>query len=292
MDLRPVDQRILVGPTSTLRATITDQEGEADASVDANVTVSITRLDGTAVVSDVAASCTNGEATYSLAAQTSLDYLTCVWKVSGVERARTYVDVARRYYFSLTRLGQEDGVSTALAAGSGDHTNSKLAEARLYAESLVESVTGVAWVPRASRDTLDAYDLPFVRLNWPMPYNLRSLTIDGSAQTTTDYVLDESGKLRLTSGGVISCYTPQGVDVLYDHGFKAPRQDVIDIALTIAAHYLFDERTSTLSMRATQTTSEVGIINLGRIDRDHPTGIPKIDERLLALRWRGGIGVA
>lgn len=290
---RAPDQRIAKGAPATLQATLTDADGEVDYALSSDVTVTVTRLDGTTLINAQPATVSSGVATYALtAAQTGagLDVLTASWTHNGTVRTTTYHEVVGRHWFAPSALRSVAGVDKALQALPGDGSTQSLVSARTWVESLIEWATNVAWVPRVQLDTLNAYGHDEVVLSRPWARTLRSLTIDGSAETVGDWTITPYGTLRRSSGGAIVASQPLGVHVLYDHGADAPPADLREAAVLAAADWI-KTRISTIDLRATGFSGESGTISYARLDRDHPTGIPRVDEVIRAHRF-AEIGVA
>lgn len=279
------DQRILKGAPATLRAVLVDQDGEADTTVDSGVTVTVTRLDGTVLVSAQPATVADGVATYALtAAQTGagLDVLTAAWTHDSVVRVTTRHEVVGRFWFAPSALLSIKGVEQALQSTPGEGGTAGLVAARTWIESLIEQVTGVAWVPRVARDELDVPDgSTVVRLRHMRPRSLVSVSIDGTAETLADWTVDEWGGLRRVDGGTFSTSDARGLVVQYEHGFDAPPPALREAAIVAAADRI-KRRVSTIGDRATQLSNDGVVINLGRFDPQHPTGIPEVDAVILA----------
>lgn len=284
-------QRIAKGAPATLSATITDADGEADTSVDSGVTVTITRLDGTALATAQAATSTaDGVATYALtAAQTGAgcDLLTAAWTVSSVVRATTYHEVVGRHWFAPSALRKVTGVEKALSSGPGDVSAQRLLDARTWAEQLIEWATDVSWVPRVALDYFGGAGQPFVILRRRRPRSIRAVIADGTALTASDFVADEVGILRYADGTAISCTNYRAFTVLYDHGYDAPPETLTRAAIQAAAFHLFAERTSSLSPRAVSFADGAGgTTQFARTDPDNPTGIPDVDAVIRSFSHR------
>lgn len=276
---RTPDQRLLVGAPATLTATLYGSDGDVDDSLDSGVTVTVTRLDGTALVTGQSATCTDGVATYALtAAQTGagLDLLTAQWTHNSVVRSTTVHEVVGRHWFAPRRLLDEPGVNKAVAALPGDVGVSALIAARTWAESLIEHATGVAWVPRTFLDSLDACGVDEVLLTQMYPRTLRTLTIDGTAETVADWTVTKHGGLRRDTGGSIWTSNALGLVARYDYGLDAPPAPLLDAAIEAAADYILS-RTSRLGRRATGFDGQFGTISYATVDKDRPTGIPHVD---------------
>ena len=285
------EQRILKGAPATLTTTLYDADGEVDQSIDSGVTVTITRLDGTAIATAQATTtASNGVVTYTLtAAQTgsTLDVLTAAWTHNSVVRATTYHEIVGAHYFPPSRLLKVPGISKALTTGPGDQTSTALIAARTWIETLIEWATGVAWVPRTALDYLDSPGGPSLLLRHVKPRVLTSVTIDDVAETASDYVLDEIGAIRLTEGGNLKASKPREFVVRYSHGFDSPPRDLVEAAVVAAADRLFTDRTSLISSRATSYTDGAGTVtNLAALNPDNPTGIREVDRAIRSYNHR------
>lgn len=271
------DQRLQKGAPATLRAVLVDQDGETDQSIDSGVTVTVTRLDGTTLVSAQSATCTDGVATYALtAAQTGagLDVLTAEWTHNSVVRATTVHEVVGRHWFSLTDLRSVHGVDRALGQGFEEQTTQALIDARNWIETLIERATGVAWVPRTALHAVTGVGNTF--LLRPRIRTIRSITIDDVAQTVADWYGDDVGLLRRVDGARFGTSNVGGMSVRIDHGYDAPPRPLVEAALIAAADNVKD-RISTLGRRLTGQSGESGTISYARIDEEHLTGIPHVD---------------
>lgn len=288
MLLHVPDQRILKGAPATLRAELFDADGEVD-DIDSGVTVTVTRLDGTALVTAQAATCTNGAATYSLtAAQTGagLDILTCEWTHNSVVRTTTYAEVVGRHWFAPSRLKVEKGVANALQSAPAGEETAVLVAARTWIETVIEWATGISWTPRTTIEAHDARngDSEIILDQW-FPRSLRSLTIDDVAEDVDDWSMTRHGLLRRTAGGTIYAADALGVSVRYDYGLDAPPAPLVEAALVAAA----DRVTSSISVlgnRLTGTSGAFGTISYASMDERHPTGIMAVDAAILAHRMR------
>lgn len=285
------DQRILQGAPASLSATLYDQNGEVDATVDSGVTVTVTRLDGTAIATAAAATTTaNGVATYTLtAAQTALtlDVLTAAWTTGGSVRATTKHEIVGRFWFPPSRLMAMRGVSPALGAMPGDNTMAAIIAARTWVETLIEEATGVAWVPRTALDYLSSSGRTSLPLRNVRPRSLVSIVVGGVAETVGDYVADEGGTLRRSDGGSLPSSDAREFVVRYSHGYDAPPQDLLDAALVAAADRFMAERTSTQSSRATTyADGSGGFTTLAPVSVENPTGIREVDRTIRAYSHR------
>lgn len=283
------DQRIAKGAPATLSASIGNADGDVDTSVSSGVTVTVTRLDGTVLVSAQSATAAAGVCTYALtAAQTGAgcDVLTAAWSQSGVVRATTYHEVVGRHWFAPTLLSDAEGVARALAREPGSGT-ARLLSARRWAEQTIEWATGVAWVPRVALDLSDGWVERSIILRHRRPRTLRALSFDGVAQTVSDWVLEPWGEVRHALHLPTYAYKARGVSVLYEHGYDAPPEPLIRAAVTAAAYHLFAERSSGVSPRAVSfADGSGGTTQFARTDPDNPTGLPDVDAVIRSFSHR------
>lgn len=277
---RAPDQRILKGAPATLSVDLPDANGELDDTVVSGVTVTVTRLSGTALATGQAATTTAlGVATYDLsAAQTGAgcDWLTAAWTHNGTVRATSVHEVVGRHWFPPSALREIPGVEKAMGSGVGDATTQTLIDARTWVEALIEWATAAAWVPRAQLDELDAGGRDEVVLSRIWPRTLRAVSIDDVAQTLSDFAVTPHGTLRRASGGTITAGTSLGLSVLYDHGADAPPADLVRAAIVAAGDWV-TSRITTLGNRLTGTSGNFGTISYASVDPEHPTGIPSVD---------------
>ena len=291
----PAHSRHLRATAATLAVILGDENGvPADPGT---VTIGVTKADGTEVVASGTATTdddanTLGRRYYALtASQTaSLDRLSATWTVSGVTVASTVHEIVGGYWFTIAELAGMPGVASALgkvpADTSAATSTTELVRLRREVEELLEWATGVAWVPRYAYESLDSPGAPVLQTSWPRVRTLRSLSLDGTAQTTSDYVVDEWGAVRDKDGGTISATNYRGVVVGYEHGYDRPPEPLKRAALQCAAARLMAERTSYTSMRTASVSVDGMVTQFARIDPDHPTGIPEVDGIVRAYSHR------
>jgi len=130
------------------------------------VTVTVTRADGTELVSGASASGTGAAArTYNLtqAHTLLLDVLTVTW-VSGTKGTLTsVVEVVGGFLFSISELrAMLPDTKTAQAI-----TDDQIKQARIFAEQALEDEADVAFVPRYYRETFSGTGVTTAMLRWP-----------------------------------------------------------------------------------------------------------------------------
>ena len=207
-------ERIQQGRSATLSHTFY-QDGVATNPSPDVATVTISRADGTAVVTNAAATEAGvGVVTYTLTpTQTALlDTLTVSWTASfgGLPQVFTMiVEVAGDFLFTISEMRAQ---STKLANVT-DYPVAKITAMRTLVEKAMEKRVGFALVPRYERETASATSgvlLP----RWPYVRAIRSAT-------TTSGTLTAGELAALTTDGVsVTGYSwPAGnVTVGYEHG--------------------------------------------------------------------------
>jgi hypothetical protein len=276
------DSRVLVGAPAVLSATFYD--GGETAVDPGTVTVTISRADGTAVVTGAATGGTGAAArTYTLAAQTRLDHLTAVWTgSSGARVVTTRHEMAGGFYATLAEIRALDAL-----ANTTKYPTAKLEAARAQAEDRFEDATGVAWVPRHRRDVLSGTGSTRVLLTRRPPRSLIAVTIDTAAFAVAGFRLYPEGTVERTAGITFPREASGGggnVMVEYVHGEDAPPQDLRQAFLTYV-RYLILDTTSRIPDRATGITTEYGTIQFASAS-DRPTLLPEVDAVLAAYDRR------
>lgn len=278
------DSRILVGAPATL--TVTFYDGGETAVDPGTVTVTITRADGTAVVTAAATSGTGAAArTYALAAQTQLNNLTAVWTASvGGRVVTTRHEIVGGFYADLADIRALEGLSNVTK-----YPTALLDQVRRQAEDRFEWATRVAWVPRFARETLDGNNRSDVLLTWPRPRTLLSVTTDGAAVTDlTTFKFYTYGVLERTNGVwfLADVYGGgQNVIVEYTHGYDRPPEDIRWAFFTYVRYLLFETQ-SRIPDRASAFTTPDGTFQLVTAGFQRPTGLPDVDAILNARSHR------
>jgi hypothetical protein len=268
------DSRVLVSTPATLEAVFYDG-GETPVDP-GTVTVTITRADGTAVVTDAATTGSGTSArTYTLPAQTRLDHLTAVWTgTTGGRKVTTRHEVVGAYYADLAEIRGLDAL-----ANTSKYSTGRLEQARWQAESRFEAATGVAWVPRHDREIIAGNNTTIVLLRWPRPRSLIGVSIDGTAAADlTLFRLYSTGQVERTSGATwpTGTTTSGNVIVEYTHGYDSPPADLKQAFLTYV-RYLVLESTSRIPDRASAFSTEAGTFQLVTAGFNRPTGLPDVD---------------
>lgn len=255
--------RILQSTASTIQVTF-NVDGVPTTSATA-VTVTITRDDGTAMVTNAATTAGAGTGVYQYtltAAQTAqLDVLTAAWSgtiTGNAQTLKTTVEIVGGFMFTIDQARTAMGDATLSAA--------KIAEARTYAETELEGELNYAVVPRYARDTPIAgpsYGLwlrPFLR-------SVRGATVAGVALTSTELT-----SLVLNQGFVYgfswprpllsTTAPPSPVTIRYEHGLDIPPPGATRAALAVAVEFLGGGTTGSIDPRAESIITDDGTIRL------------------------------
>jgi hypothetical protein len=249
-------------------------DGTATAA-DGAVTVTVLKADGT-TLSSGAASLVGTTYRYLVTPQANLNFLTITWTgtFSGVVQSiATHAEVVGNFLFGEAEARAFDGAAMSSAT---DYPDVEILSARTRITDALESYTGVSWVPRFKRVTLDGTGATELMLPSLRPIRLLSVTVDGTAYTApqlADIDLYASGVIardtlgRFTSGG-------RNVVVEYEHGYEYPVDGVDRIALTWLRNDLIR---SNISDRSTNFIDDSGNYQLAVPTADRPTGIPMVD---------------
>jgi hypothetical protein len=274
-------ERIVRGQAATLTYTFPTADGvPANPSPDA-ATVTITRADGTAVVTDALASDGGtGIATYTLTpAQTALlDVLTVTWTATygGQPQAyRTTVEVVGGVLFTIAELRAE----SAKLANTTDYLASKITQMRTTVEKALEKRLGFALVPRYSMESAQVNG-GSLSLRWPYVRAIRSVTTGGSTVLTST---DLAG-LTFADGALRGYRWPSGYAatyVGYEHGKGNDDPEARQAALTLAKMWLLS---GPVDDRALGFANEGGSYALATPGRNGAMFAPAIDEWIQANR--------
>lgn len=149
-----------------------------------------------------------------------LDVLTVV--ATGVvdtltRRYTQTLEVVGAEWFSITELRAEQGLEDV-----GTVPTALLREVRDEFCELADEVCGVAFVPRYHRDQLYGDGSCWLPLSKLRPRSLRSVTIDGTAQTVGDFDIDDAGRLVANRSFPTPGDSTRNVVVIYEHGYDRP----------------------------------------------------------------------
>jgi hypothetical protein len=263
-----IDHTFLVGTTPT------DPDGNT-------ATVDITRADGSVfgALSQATTRQNPGIYRYTLAPQADLEIFTFLFEglFGGVaqQSSPTLVEIVGSFFVPLVDIRALDGLSDV-----AKYPNAKLEEARAWFEDLAERFCGVAFVPRYGRDVLDGDGTTTLLLSRMRIRKLLSVKVDGVAVATSDFKVSSIGKLTRTAGSFPTT-APQNVEITYEHGYDAPEDDLRNAALTAIRDRVMGPKTG-IPDRAVSVQGEFANVTLSTAGPDHPTGIPSVDEVLIA----------
>jgi hypothetical protein len=205
--------------------TLSQQWYEAGLVVDpGTVTITITRADGTALVTAAATTGTGTSArTYNLTTTHTalLDRLTVTWASTLKGTLTSYLEVVGGFLVSLADLG------TVLTG----KTAAQLADKRTAIEQRLEKELGYAVVPRYTLESRRARD-GVVATRLPLRA-VRSISTT-SASVTTPYSAAQLSALTLESWGVCGVWSRGPVTIGYEHGEDFPDSDIAEAALLLA----------------------------------------------------------
>lgn len=266
--------QILKNTVATLEVTFS--VGNADAAV----TVTITRADGTTLVSGGATTAQGaGRYTYALAPQAELDSLTATWTGTfggTAQSVQTFAEILGGYLFAIADL-RAFGDQAITAA---KYPDADVRETRNRITDMFEQVCGCSFVPRYARDTVDGTGTELIRLFHGRVSRVISATVDGTALTVPELALvavRPSGVLFRKSGVWTWGYGGRNVVVAYEHGWPTAPPDISRAALTLARYELVS---NDISDRMVAFSSDLGDVRLSVPGTKYPTGIPIVDATL------------
>jgi len=244
-------QRVLKATTTTLSVTFTVDGIPTDPSP-ATATVTITRADGTVIVTSGTAVRTGaGVFTYTLssAQTTNLDILTAAW-TSSLGTISTITEIVGGFLFTIA-----DARADSTLSDVAKYPTALIQAARTVAEEVLERACGVAFVPRYHRETLDGSGTTDLAPSWPRVSSVTAASVDGTALAAGDL----TGLVAYSSGGIYNLngwYGGRGnVTISYTHGYPYAPGRVGLAALKLARRYLVD---SPVSDRATSMSTPDG----------------------------------
>lgn len=238
--------------------------------------VTITKPDGTALVTDQSATGATSAWTYTLTpTQTAvLGVYKAVLTATVSEVVQTYTswyEVAGGFFFETEEARAFDD---SAMSSTTDYPTDKIIAAREQVEEDIEQVCGVAFVPRGKR--INLHGTGTSRLLLPDLYvtSLVAAEVDGTALTTEldDLVIEASGRLILAEHSWD--LGDRNVLVDYVHGYAQVPDPIKRAALMWTRARLVP---TSLDDRATSHTDETGTRQLAVAGRRFPSGIPEVD---------------
>lgn len=282
--------RIVKGSQYTLTSPTfvgSDQETPEDCA--STPTCTVTREDGTSLTAATVSNSSSTNGVYTAAITTThtsqVDRLQIVWTGtagSQVQVYRTELEVVGAHYVTLPEIRAESGLDDTQR-----FPRALLEEIRDEYEDLIERVCGVSFVRRYERDQLDGTTGSVLRLSRIRPRTVLSVTVNGTAKTTTEFTLYDHGEIRWD---VNTFPAPDGtngyrnVAVAYEHGLDAPppklRREILKAI-----------RSEALSRKSDLPTNQISQVHEGMTVRfstpdpknGRPTGILSLDPVLVEL---------
>lgn len=295
--------RILKGSTFTwsLPVVLAD-DGETAADASGTPTVTVTRDDGTVLAAPTVTHVSNFLGQYTAAITTThtsqcdrLTVTSSATTATGAVQAYTDVlEVVGGHYVTIPQIRAEPGMSSV-----DTFPTALLTDLRDEFEDMCEEIVGYSFVRRYQRDRLESRlrnggnldgvygpDPLEIVLTKPYPETLLALSINGTAQTLTDFTLYPWGKVRYNKQGFLPVDPTNGgrnIIVAYEHGRLAPppplRRECLDwIRFTAKA------RNSQMSKGASRQQQSGGTSVDFTPTGKGPTGTPSLDSLLYRLR--------
>ena len=276
-------QTVIVNTPFTTSVTF-EVDGVATDPSPATATVTITRDNGTAIVTNVAATRTGvGVFAYPLTvAQNSLmDVLTARW-TSSLGVLETTTEVAGGFMFTIAQARALPPLNSTQT-----YSTQQIVDARTMAENAIEDACGVALVPRYfSHSTYSASTRPSLLLK-PRLRSLRSVTADGVAVSIATAVTTPEGSAELTD----TSWPAGNLAITGEHGYDACPPRVARAALLLAKRFLVASPVSDRSMAHTNDDGSTDIfVTAGR--GGAPTDVPEANAVIALYGVRAGLCVA
>jgi len=228
---------------------------------------------------------------------TILDPITWVGTIGGkTQTLYSRVEWVGALLFNLADLRAVKVAGQLAFQSTTDYPNQTLLDRRVEVTDDFEARTGYSFIPRFARETFDGDGQTSLILSKYRCQRLLSVTIDGAAQTISDYTLADTGLLQRKTGGTFPATTPQNVVVEYVYGFARPPAEISEVALARAAMLLLpSQAASTASTWITPDGTSYSFDPAGRSLSGGGRsfyGVPKIDATLSDPAYnarRGGV---
>lgn len=284
--------RCVQGAPITVTFASVDSDGEPSEVDPGVVTVTITRANGEAVVTNAATAGTGATRTYLIGADVTetLDELHVTWSTTTATIGRDVVNIVGRPFVSLADLrGTEDSLGVL-----EDYDAADLIRARNEVESMFDRACGgaLSFVPKFAVASVYCDADYWLRLPHYFVRSVRWVKYGASSGTPVDFTSydlattvlpEESGMVSITGGA-----WPVGrLLVGYEHGMNAPPEDVARAAKQAIRRQANLAR-SGVDSRAMSYTSPMGEVQRFPTPGLGPwtTGVPEVDEVLADYRRR------
>jgi len=240
---------------------------------DGAVTVTITKADGTVLVTATATrdNTVAGRYTYGLAPQPDVIAATVRW-------AGAWGGVAQSLDFPLEVVGAHlFTIAEARAFGdkalqsSSTYPDAAIIDARERITDWFQAICSVAFVPRYGRVVLDGSGTCSLWLPHSAVTRVFSVTENGVALNLSDVYVYSVGRLERRTSWFREY---QNIVAAYEHGFSAPPDDITRAALMVAR---YDLTSNQLADRFISFQNDLGVIRQAVPGAKYPTGIPIVD---------------
>jgi hypothetical protein len=271
--------RVLKNHSSLLTHTFYVDGDPTDPSPD-TATITITRADGTAIVTGAATG--NGGVgvfTYALASQTDLDYLTVDWTASFSGQThveRDYVEIVGGFYVTIAEIQAIKGIGVVSDADAVD--------ARMWFEDRAEAFIGTAFVPRFRRETFDGDGANYLYLSKRPVRRLTAVMIDGTSVPVAEFAARSLGRVVRKEGTITAGH--RNMLVSYEYGYDSPPRELSEAALGGIRFKITGDRTGSIDTPEGMTPGLETSYNVNTPGPDRPFGMPDIDQVLGELRDR------
>lgn len=256
------DQRSLRYAPAVLSWQPTDGTG-APLEVSGTVTVTVTRdSDGSSVTVGSVSGSGNAPRTATVgAAETALlDVLTATWSVDGVVSGVTTCEIVGGFIASVATIRDR-------ARRNVTTDKDLIVQVRDEVEAHAEDTCRVAFVPRYAHERVrvprstEELLLPHVELRV-----VRSATLIDEAGNETALTDAQCAAIAPSGGGIArrgddTCWPCGWVDIVYEHGYDRPDQDLVRQFIDRVTHRLA-QRNTAVPPAATQINQDGQVINL------------------------------
>lgn len=266
-------------------------DGETPTATASTPTCSVTRADGTALTAPVVSAVSGQTGVYKALLLDSthlnqLDLLDIVWSGTAdslTQNFRSQVDVVSARVLTIPQLRTERGLES-----SDKVPVSLLDEVLEEFEDLVEHYCGVAFVQRFQREELQGNGVGCLNLRWLCPKTLRSVTIDGTSYSTSQFTLHDHGVLQWENNAFpYPSSNVRNVVVEYEHGDAMPAK-LRRVARSVCRYEVIARTSARTTNKTSETSMEGTTMRFARPEpeKGRPTGIRDLDA---FINWyRGG----
>lgn len=277
--------RIVKASTFTLASPVfvaSDNETPTDCA--STPTCTVTRADGTALAAATVTAAA-GDGRYTAAITTThtsrVDTLTIVWTgtVSGHTQVYTSeIEVVGGRYAQVPEMRAMKNLEDV-----GKFPAAAILDELENCEDIVERITGVAWVRRYCRESLQGDGTGRLMLRWYKPASVIAVTVDGVAQTVGEFSFD--GRMLVWESKTFPCSADGAPNVIvdYEHGYQAPAPKLAREVKKWLRNELLAGRSDQPSDQIRQVFDGVTIqFSTPDPARGRPTGILTLDPVLTA----------